>query len=80
MFLARIADTNVITITSLVEGSITKEEVQVVSDQTCRNAKELHLLLKHWCVPFIEVFSERCTSGLVAGNRNSEEHTQGKPS
>ena len=39
----------------------------------CHNAKELHLLFSHWYVPFIEVSSESCTSGLVAGSHNSEE-------
>ena len=41
----------------------------------CRNAKEVHLLFLHWYVPFIEVSSDRCTSGLVASSCNSEKHT-----
>ena len=44
-----------------------------------RNVKELHCVLNIG-VPFIEVSSERCTSGRVSGRNYSEEHTWGKPS
>ena len=40
----------------------------------CRNAKELLRVGLHWRVPFIGSSLGDCTSGLVAGSHNSEEH------
>ena len=38
------------------------------------NVKELYCSQKHWRVPFIGDLLESCTSSLVAGSRDGEEH------
>ena len=45
----------------------------------CHNVKELYCSQKYWCVPFIGDLSESCTSGLIAGSHDSEEHAWGEP-